>query len=291
MRRFVLPMLVALLALGGALALTIGSAAPGAPITEASNQRAATRDDHLLLARLVLPADAERSPRQPSGSGLDERGEHYTDPHFIDQHAWWVVPRPEQAVRAFITAHPPAGSHLENIGSSELWFEWPAIKSVLHERSLTVQFSPLPDGSTAVRADAQDVWEVPRPASERVPSSARILNIFVVSRPSRGLTHTSLSITVTDTDEVSTIAAMIDRLATRQPFSTMCRAGEEEGPLVVFDFRASQRGPVLAQASHEASGEGPCTPMYLWIYKHKQTPLTDGSSLIQQAEKLLHVTL
>jgi hypothetical protein len=307
-RRVALPTLVVLLMLGGALAWAIEATTPESSIivTEASNQRAAARDDHLLLGRLVLPPDARPSPQEPPGGGstLAARGVHHTDPNFIDEHAWWVVPRPEQAVVAFVNAHPPASSHLESSGrngtrgittSSYLWFSWPSIKSVLYERSLTVQFVPLPDGSTGVRADAQDVWEMPRPASERIPSSARVLDVSVVpGRPlGRGI-RPSLSITATDTANVSKIAAMINHLATKQPVTIVsCRAGEGEGegPFVVFTFRARQGGPVLAQAQKGAYSEGPCEPMDLWIYKHKQTPLVGGYSVIQESEKLLHVTL
>lgn len=101
----------------------------------------------------------------------------------------------------------------------------------------------------------------------------------------------SLSITVTDTANVSKIAAMINRLATQQTVASTCRAGEEEGRFVIFTFRARQGGPVLAQAQKGAYPEGPCEPMHLWIYKHKQTPLVGGYSVIQESEKLLHVTL
>jgi hypothetical protein len=204
-------------------------------------------------------------------------------------------------VLAFVNAHPPASSHLESSGrystrgittSSYLWFAWPSIKSVLYERSLTVQFVPLPDGSTGVRADAQDVWEMPRPASERIPSSARVLDISVVpGRPVGRGVRPALSITVTDTANVSKIAAMINHLATKQPVASTCRAGEGEGSFVIFTFRASHGGPALAQAQKGAYPEGPCEPMYLWIDKHKQTLLVGGYSVIQASEKLFHVRL
>ena len=191
-RRVALPMLVILLMLGGALAWAIEATTPESSIivTEASNQRAAARDDQLLLGRLVLPTDARSSPREPPGGGstLASDGPH-TGGYVIDRHAWWVVPGQELAVLAFVNAHLPAGSHLESSGwgstreirtSSFLLLTWPAIKSVLYRRALTVQFVALPNGSTGVRADAEDVWEMPRPASARIPSSARVLNVSVV---------------------------------------------------------------------------------------------------------------
>jgi hypothetical protein len=163
MRRFVLPVLVVLLVLGGVLTLIIRSAAPAARVTAASNQRAAARDADVLFGRLVLPPDARSSSREPSGSRLDTRGFDFPDPNKVDEHAWWVVPRPERTVVAFVKAHRPASAELEGEGwtgtggirtSSELQFQWPAIKSVLRNRSLSVQVAPLPGGYSAVRADA-----------------------------------------------------------------------------------------------------------------------------------------
>jgi hypothetical protein len=84
---------------------------------------------------------------------------------------------------------------------------------------------------------------------------------------------------------------MINRLATVQSMNGLCRAGEGEGPLVIFNFRARKGGPVLAQASKEAGPEGPWEPMHLWIYKRKQTPLVGGYAVIQEPEQLLHVAL
>jgi hypothetical protein len=309
-RLLAVAVVVGLLVLGGALAWAIESGASGSRslVTKASNQRAAARDDHLLLSRLALPGDARRSAREPTGGGstLTSEGPHTASPDVIDRRAWWVVPRPELAVLAFVNAHIPAGSHIYTSGwgsrygirtSSYVWFQWPAIKSVLYERKLVVQLAPLPNGSTGVRADAEDVWEMPMLASEQIPSSARVLDVFVVPadpfgrHPIRRAVSPSPSITVTDTAKVSKIAAMIDHLATRQPVASTCLAQEGEGPFVVFNFRATQNGPVLAQASKEAGPEGPCEPMHLWIHKHKQTPLAGGYSVIQETEKLLHVTL
>jgi hypothetical protein len=309
-RLLVISAVAVLLVLGVALVWAIEPSGSGPPsiITAASNQRAAARDDHLLLGRLVLPADARRSPREPPGGGstLASHGPDSDAPHVIDQHAWWVVPRPELAVLGFVNSHLPAGSHVESSGwggtrgiriSSFLLLQWPSIKSVLYRRALTVELARLPDGSTGVRADARDVWEMPRSASEQIPSSARVLDVFVVParpvgrHPIRRPVRPPPSITVTDTKEVSKIAVMIDRLATVQSMSGLCRAGEGEGPWVIFSFRSTQGGPVLAQAQQGAYGEGPCEPMHLWIHKHKQTPLSGGYPVIQKAEKLLHVTL
>jgi hypothetical protein len=290
MRRFVLPMLAVLLVLGVVLALTLGSAAPGAPITAASNQRAAVRDAHVLLGRLVLPPDARSSSREPLGSGLDTVGVHFRNPNKVDKHAWWVVPRPEQAVVAFVKAHPPAGAKLEeesvgSTGARGLQFKWPAMESVLRRRALAVRFAALPNGSTAVMAEAQDVGDVPRPASEQIPSSVRVLDVAVV--PVGEEQRRLLSIAVTDPATVSQIAAKINHLATVQPYTGPGDRAEAENVIVVFGFKATRGGPVLAQAQQIEGGR----PMNLWINKHRQTPLLGGYSVIQQTEKLLHVTL
>ena len=57
---------------------------------------------------------------------------------------------------------------------------------------------------------------------------------------------------------------------------------------MIFAFKATRQGPVLAQAQKVY---GLNRPMNLWINKQRQTPLEGGFSVIQQAEKLLHQTL
>ena len=120
---------------------------------------------------------------------------------------------------------PPAGFEFESEGpcvscgvraASELSFHWPAIESVLRSRVLAVRFASLPNGSTAVMVEARDIWAIPRPPSEQIPSSVRVLDVAVVPV---GEDRRLLSITVTDPATVAQIAAMINHLTVVQPHS------------------------------------------------------------------------
>jgi hypothetical protein len=295
------PVVRMVLVWGLATALSIGAAPAALGLSEAANRRAAASDGHRLLGRLVLPPGTRTSQREPRGGGpaLAHRGPGAATPNVVDQHAWWVVPRRPQAVLAFVLAHRPAGAVSGLSGSTRLrgittsWFvrfNWRPVSGVLAERALVVQLVRLPDGSTGVRADVQNVWVIPRPAGERIPSSARVLDVAVGRRS----VPPSLSMTVTDTAKVSDVAAMINRLPTVQPGAISCPAFPGDGPFVTFDFRSTDGGPLLAQAIEPAWAREPttaCDPMALTILGHAWTPLLGGASVVRRSQALLGVTL
>lgn len=296
-------MIVALLAVGTALALGTHSAAlrSATGVSVTANKRAARRDGRQLLSRLALPTGAKSSQREPPGgdSALADSGSVIASRDVIDQHAWWVVPRSVQTVLAFVRAHPPAGSRLESSGSGgrygvttswSLWFDWPPVPSVLYARALSVVFVRLPNGSTGVLADVGDMWDIPRPASERIPSSASILEV-ALTRPHK---RPSPPVTTANAHTVVEIAASIDDLETVQPIAISCPAIPVERAFVTFTFRATQSGPVLAQASDPVGASesiSECEPMRLTIAGSAQTPLLGGPSVLARAQALLGVSL
>jgi hypothetical protein len=295
------PALILALLWGLATAVDSGATRAAFGLSEAANRRTGARDVHRLLGRLVLPPGTRTSPLEPLGGGpaLAHPGPGAVTPNVVDQHEWRVVPGRPQAVLGFVRAHRPAGSLSVLSGSTSLrgittsWFvkfNWRPISGVLAERTLVVQFVRLPRGSTGVRADAQDVWVIPRPAGERIPSSASVLDVAVDRRSM----PPSLSMTVTDTAKVSKIAAMINRLPTVQPGAVSCPAFPGDGPFVTFDFRAAEGGPLLAEASEPGWAREPttaCDPMALTIGGHKWTPLLGGASVVRRSQALLGVSL
>jgi hypothetical protein len=292
-----------LLALGAVLASTMGSAASGPPrdTGTAANRLAAAGDTEQLLGRLALPEGSGVSSRELSGGGstLAQPVLGLATPDVVDRHAWWVVPGSPQTVLAFIQAHPPAGSNLSSSGTggsrgqTTSWFvrfQWPPVAGVLQERYLAIALVALPDGSTGVRDDAQDVWIVPRPGSERIPPAARVLDV-TVGRPGR---RPSLSMATGDRASVARIAAMIDRLPTVQPDAIVCPAYPVDGPYVTFTFRATRRGPTFARAREPAWVTEPttaCDPMELEISGRVSTALLGGAAVLQRAERLLGLSL
>jgi hypothetical protein len=312
-RLFAVLLLPALLGLCGFLALasaqsqlstTVGSGGgQNAHMSagERANKIAANHDPQALLARLMLPSGARRTPGAPpgAGSGLDDPGAAIPSPDVVDRHAFWTVPAPVTEVLAFVEAHPPATSQLESSGSGGqgglttsqfLRFTWTPVPSVLYARSVSVTLVAMPGGSTAIRADAGDMWDIPRPASERIPSQASVLGVSVARPDARP----SLSLTVTDRTKVNKIARAIDRLPTVQPIAIACPDIQVDAPAVTFTFRASSRGPALAQASEPTSASGPlapCEPMRFTIAGRALTPLLGGATVVEQTQVLLGVTL
>lgn len=303
-------LLPALIGLCGFLALASARSRPSASVGgqnaamsagERANKLAATRDAQALLAKLALPSGAKRTRGAPrrGGSGLADPGVGIPTLDVVDRHTFWTVPVPVTEVLAFVEAHAPAGSQLESPGSGGrgglttsrfLRFTWTPIRSVLYARSLFLTFVALPGGSTAIRADAADMWDIPRPASERIPSRASVLEVSM-ARPGA---RPSLSLTVTDRTKVTKIARAIDRLPTVQPLAIACPDIQFDVPTVTFTFRGSSRGPALAQASEPTSASGPlspCEPMRFTLAGRGLTPLLGGATVVEQAQVLLGVTL
>ena len=268
---------------------------------ERANRLVARHDAQALLAKLALPLGARPTQGAPHGSGseLADSSLAIPSPDVVDRHAFWIVPAPVPEVLAFIEAHRPAASRLESSGSggqdglTTSWFvrfAWTPVPSVLYVRSLSVTLVVLPGGSTAIRADAGDMWDIPRPASERIPSRASVLDVSV-ARPGA---RPSPSLTVTDRAKVRKIARAIDRLPTVQPLAIACPDIEFDAPTVTFTFRASARGPALARASEPTSASGPlapCEPMRFTLEGQALAPLLGGATVVEQAQALLGVTL
>lgn len=290
------------------LALAAGSQAAagegGAP-TAASNRASAGRDVRALLTRAVLPAGAVRLSGPPSGSSaIDNAAPQQATPDIADVHAWWQAPGTLTSVVAFEKAHAPAGSSFSSRGGgatrvsggghpTAVWsyveFSFPAEAGVLGSRMLIVKVTALGAHSVALRVDAQDVWEVPRSAAERIPTAVHEID---VSRGIPGRPPT-LSQSVTDPSKVASIIKLIDALPIVQPNAIECPMILVNGPTVTLSFRVSAGGSVLAQASQNVA-QGPssvCNPMRLSINGRSQTPLLGGSSFLAAAGKLLGLPL
>jgi hypothetical protein len=287
-------------------ALAVGSvaAAPDRPVpTTASNRQVAQRDAANLLRRLRLPPGAVSSPAEPSGDGghLKPVQSLNATSAAVDQHAWWQAPESTSALLAYIKSHPPSGSKLD--GSGELYdngalvdqsltFEWPPVRGVLGERELSVTLIALRGGGTGVLAQSQSNWIVARSRSERIPATAR--EVDVSSALLDGPTTVSLSVTVAS--KVRSLARLLNALPVVQPAVYSCPALLTQGARVItLRFRSAAGGPLLAQATyvayrHLAYDSGPCNAIELTIAGRRRTPLV-GGAFLRRIERLLGVAL
>jgi hypothetical protein len=94
----------------------------------------------------------------------------------VDRYRFWRVSEPLASVEAFVRAHRPRGSQKAGSGyesGGTAFFAYPAQPGRTSNRWLAVTMAALPDGSTGVKADAQEIWIVPRAATEVVPGGVR----------------------------------------------------------------------------------------------------------------------
>lgn len=271
-----------------------GSATP----IEPRNEIVAKDDALVLLGRLRLPADAQRSPAEPSGDGGALAHPFIgppATPNAVDDHGWWVLPASPAAVLGYIRAHPPHGGHPGMSGTSAgvgqttvqaIGFTWPAIPHTLGTRSLVMEVVALTDGSTGVRADSQVVWITQRPASERIPDSAGRL-VLTVREPGRVIQG---PLQITARAAIRRVVALLNALPAWQPGTRACPFDwgsrirlELYGPAV----QGSGAYP-LAIAVVDPSG---CGEVALSIGGHREPPLSGGAALVPRLSHALGVRL
>jgi hypothetical protein len=256
--------------------------------TSASNKRAAERDTAQLLQRVVLPAGAVGLAREPRGDGgLLRHADSSPSGLLVDRHRLWLVHEPLEKVVAFVRHHPPRGGRMSGSGSSggtgipanaSTTFSLPALAGRISFRALEVDLVALPHHRTGVRVDAQDIWTLPRPASEKVPAAVREVDV----RSRRA--HVRVRATV----KVQRIVHRLDALPIVQPgrrFGCPADAGRRAPMSLRF---LSADGVLLARAHVPGSvATGACAPIEFWIGSHHQKTLS--GHLYGRIERLLGV--
>jgi hypothetical protein len=282
------------------LALAAGSVAVAGAGTAATNRARADIDVRGLLVLEQLPAGAVRLAAAPAAAAeIDNAGPMPSTPDLVDAHSWWRVPGTAKAVLAEVKAHPPAGASVNGSGGGDtlqghtttrtyfVIFAFPARAGVLDSRTLIVKVVALSPGETAVRVDAEDVWEIPRAASERVPAGVHEID---VTRAVPGKPPT-LSVSVTDAAKVAAIAKLLDALPVVQPSAIECPMILANAPTVSLTFRAVAGGPALAQATQLAlptlAAATPCNPVDFTIGSARQPPLLAGSAFLTAVGKVV----
>jgi hypothetical protein len=141
-------------------------------------------------------------------------------------------------------------------------FTLPPVPHVLTQRWLLVL--AVPDGSqTAIRVDAQVVWNPARPAAERIPPEARAVTVSPVFglNADKHLEHQDRAFTVIDPARVARIAAVVDGLP-RFPDRTMS-CPNDTGAAVRLTFTTAPGGPVVARAT---AADGGCGGVSVTVY-------------------------
>jgi hypothetical protein len=170
---------VPVVALCSAAAVAL-AAGPGG--SAEANRAAARADAVKLVSRLRLPPGATESSIDPTGGSLASPLAEQRTPNVVDRHQWWTVSGSPDSVLQYISAHRPRGSQLRlTMGGQTqgVGYYWPPVPGVLATRALMIEVVQIHPGLTGLRADAQDVWIIPRPASERIPAQETRLRVTV----------------------------------------------------------------------------------------------------------------
>jgi hypothetical protein len=251
------------------------------------NQRAAQDAAQSMLGALQLPTGAVPSATDPSRSGrLRSRSNYPMTPALVDLHKFWRIPGSPHAVLGWVQAHPPAGMQGNMSGSSAgprglitSWYGFGSTPTTgLSSRELVVTVASATGGGTAVRADAQAVWILARPASEVVPVGVTRVTIRV-RRPGH---RVSTPITLSAPSKVKRVAKLVNELPRFQPGAVACPA--DIGPLVELDFRRASGVPPVAIAIADGSG---CGLVQFTLRGRHEPALAAGPGLIRELTALL----
>jgi hypothetical protein len=257
------------------LLLAMAASALARTPTNVSNKRAAERDTAHLLRRVVLPPGTVRLAREPRGDlGLLRHADSTPSGLLVDRHRFWLVHERLAKVVRFVAHHRPRGGRLIGTGTSNgrhipenksFTFSFRPIPGRISSRGLEVTLVALPRHRTGVRADAQDIWMLPRPQTEKVPTAVREIDVRTTKAHRR----------VGSAAKVRRIVRWFDALPIVQPGGRFgCPPDTVRRPPMRLRFLSAQ-GVLLARASLPGSfAIGSCAPIEFWIGSHRQKPLS-----------------
>src|ERR1700691_5166492 len=200
----------------GSAGASPASSSPPASATaaNATPRERAEANATAILASFASPSRATRLSSAPDVAGDALRAPEFlpASPDVVDDVSWWRVPGQPQAVLAWEKTHLPRdftaagttrGGSPAAVYADEVTL--PALTGVLSTRVLDVAAVSAGTVQTDLRVDAVVLWQPAKPASERVPSTAKAVTITAVSGPP---TETLVPAPVT-----ITAAATVRRLA------------------------------------------------------------------------------
>lgn len=255
------------------------------PVTAVSPtpRERAVADATAILKAFAVPPGARRLPHAPDG--LKTPITTLGSTTLVDNASFWRAPGQPQTVLAWEQAHLPRrftpGDEDFGPPSWDRTFSLPPVPGVLNARDLVVEVTGAGNGQTAIRVDAQVSWQPSRPASERVPSAARVVTITQLPRLGPHARRPPAPVTITSLAVVRRLAALIDdlQLSTIGPGAS-CPAYLGGGIRLTFLARAG--GPPLAVAQ----GPAVCGTVQFSVGGKQQPALQLTGSFIPQVLKL-----
>ncbi len=267
-----------------ALSRTAPRATAGSRPTVASNRALAQSLAGTLIGEVPLPAGATEvsSDPEPSSSNpwLGSSEDVPLSPLVVDVVRFWRVPGDPKSVMDRIAAHPPSGFTRSGNesgsggGGVRLWgvhfgasIPGPISRRIAQEE-LTIATTAADGGGTALRADAQVVWMIPRPASETIPAGVGSV-LVSVDHHGGGAVKEAL---VTAPGKVARLVSYVDSRQLVQPSLLGCPA---IGPSTrVLDLRflgsAGTRAAPLARVVEDG-----CDGLTFSVRGRREHPLAE----------------
>jgi hypothetical protein len=260
------------------------------PVTAASRTAApptaryrAVSEAAAILKAFAVPPGGQRLPKAPDV--LKFPSSTLVSTTLVDDVSFWRAPGPPPTVLAWEQAHLPRrftpGDADFGPPTWDRTFSLPPVPGVLNARDLVVEVAAAGHGQTVIRVDAQVSWQPPRPAFERVPSSARVVTITQLPSLDPHVSRPPAPVTTTDPTVVRRLAALVDslQLSTIGP-DAPCPLTAGGGIQVTFRARAG--GPLLAVAQ----GPAACGTVQFSVGGKPQPALQITDSFIPQVLKI-----
>ena len=251
-------------------------------VSPTPRERAVT-DAAAILKAFAVPPGAQRLPQAPDALKVPITTVVSTT--LVDDVSFWRAPGQPQAVLAWEQAHLPRrftpGDADFGPPSWDRTFSLSPIPGVLNARDLVVEVTGAGNGQIVIRVDAQVSWQPPRPASDRVPSAARVVTIAQLPSLGPHARPPPAPVTITGLAVVRRLAALVDslQLSTIGPDAS-CPAAFGGGIRLTFLARAG--GPPLAVAQ----GPAVCGTVQFTVGGKRQPALQMTDSFIPQVLKL-----
>lgn len=258
-----------------------------------------------MLAEFHPPPGA--TPTGPLKVALLAQVDQPGSPDLATRTRWYRVPGRPLAVLGWVTLHCPSGMTLD--GASGLGWSparcgslrqlptptvpgmrpgvhFPAVWSDMLSTAtgeLVVSAAADGPGQVAIRVDAQVMWLPAKPASERIPSAAKIVTITRLpgSEPQPA---GDVPVTITDPVTVARIAAIVDGLPVYPPGIVSCPLSDGSG--MRLTFQATLSGPALAVVTAQTLG---CPSVAVTIGGKPMPELGQAESLEQQVSTIANL--
>jgi hypothetical protein len=242
---------------GGCAAAGSSSPAKGPATSVASTtpEQQARLAVQALLGAFVPPPGAKRLSGQPASAQgrLDSVGSFSTGDE-VQQTTWWLAPGEAQALLGWEGTHLPRpffSSFSSGGGGPSTGYTYsqayarPASEAV-SQQYLIMSVTDVAGGQVAIRVDADATWQPVQSASEKVPATARVVTISLLS-PLTGSGKVPPPVTITDPAVTARVAAVINSL---KLYTGLTECMTSPPIRVKLVFSATRGGPPLAVAQN-----------------------------------------